>query len=57
VARPSPKVSAERMREWAKSGAEAALKQLRAEIIAIERHFQSWRFHELVTPSDGPQRR
>jgi hypothetical protein len=39
VARQSRKVSAERMREWAKSGAETALKQLRAEIIAIERTF------------------
>jgi len=39
VARPSRTVSAERMREWAISGAEAALKQLRAEIIAIERTF------------------
>ena len=39
MARSSPKVSADRMREWAKSGAEAALKQLRAEIIAIERTF------------------
>ena len=32
-------LSAERMREWAKAGAEAALKQLRAETIAIERTF------------------
>ena len=32
-------LSAERMREWAQAGAEAALKQLRAEIIAIERTF------------------
>jgi hypothetical protein len=33
------RLSAERMREWAKAGAEAALTQLRAEIIAIERTF------------------
>ena len=39
MARRSSKASAERMREWAKSGAEAALKELRAEIIAIERTF------------------
>jgi hypothetical protein len=39
VARPSSRVSAERLREWARSGAEATLKRLRAEIIAIERTF------------------
>jgi len=39
VARPSTRLSTERLREWAKAGAEAALKQLRAEIIAIERTF------------------
>lgn len=33
----STKLSAERVREWARAGADAALKQLRAEIIAIER--------------------
>lgn len=39
MARPSTGLSADRIREWAKAGAEAALKQLRAEIIAIERTF------------------
>jgi hypothetical protein len=39
VAKPSTTLSSERLREWARSGAEAALKQLRAEIIAIERTF------------------
>jgi hypothetical protein len=39
VARPSTRLSAERLREWARAGAEATLKQLRAEIIAIERTF------------------
>lgn len=39
MARPSSRVSAERLREWARSGAEATLKRLRAEIIAIERTF------------------
>jgi len=39
VARPSTRVSTDRLREWARTGAEAALKQLRAEIIAIERTF------------------
>jgi hypothetical protein len=33
------KVSTERLREWAKAGAEATLNRLRAEIIAIERTF------------------
>jgi hypothetical protein len=33
------RLSAERLREFAKAGAEQALKQLRAEIIAIERTF------------------
>ena len=37
--RPSGRVSAERLREWARKGAEATLQQLRAEIIAIERTF------------------
>lgn len=37
--RSSGKVSADRLKEWARDGAEAALKQLRAEIIAIERTF------------------
>ena len=37
--RSSSKLSAERLREWARGGAEAALRQLRAEIIAIERTF------------------
>jgi hypothetical protein len=39
VARPSTRLSAERLREWARAGAEAALKELRSEIIAIERTF------------------
>jgi hypothetical protein len=39
VARPTTRVSTARLREWARAGAEAALKQLRAEIIAIERTF------------------
>src|SRR3989442_2334427 len=46
VARPSTRVSTDRLREWARTGAEAALKQLRAEIIAIERTFA-----ELALPS------
>ena len=33
------RVSANRLREWARAGAEATLKQLRAEIVAIERTF------------------
>ena len=39
MARPSTRLSTDRLREWAKAGAEAALKELRAEIIAIERTF------------------
>jgi hypothetical protein len=39
VPRPPTRLSAERLREWARAGAEATLKQLRAEIIAIERTF------------------
>jgi hypothetical protein len=39
VPRPSTRLSAERLREWARAGAEVTLKQLRAEIIAIERTF------------------
>ena len=39
MARPSTGLSTERLREWARTGAESALKQLRAEIIAIERAF------------------
>lgn len=39
MARPSTRLSAERLREWAKAGAEATLNRLRAEIIAIERTF------------------
>ena len=39
MARTSKGLSAERIREFAKSGAERALNQLRAEIIAIERTF------------------
>jgi hypothetical protein len=39
VAKTSNRLTAERVRELARSGAEALLKQLRAEIIAIERTF------------------
>jgi hypothetical protein len=39
VARPTARMNTDRLREWARAGAEAALKQLRAEIIAIERTF------------------
>ena len=39
MARPSRHLSADRLREWARVGAEATLKQLRAEIVAIERTF------------------
>jgi hypothetical protein len=39
VARPTTGVSTDRLREWARAGAEATLKQLRTEIIAIERTF------------------
>ena len=35
----STAMSAERLREWAKAGAEATLNELRAEMIAIERTF------------------
>lgn len=39
MARPSTALSAARLRELARAGAEATLRQLRAEIIAIERTF------------------
>jgi hypothetical protein len=39
VARRSLRLSAERLGELARAGAETALKQLRAEVIAIERTF------------------
>ena len=39
MARPSARLSTERLKEWARAGAETTLKQLRAEIIAIERTF------------------
>jgi hypothetical protein len=39
VAKSLTGVNTDRLREWAKTGAEATLKQLRAEIIAIERTF------------------
>jgi hypothetical protein len=39
VARPSTKLSTGRLRELARVGAETVLKQLRAEIIAVERTF------------------
>lgn len=39
MARPTTGVSTDRLREWARAGAEATLKQLRTEIIAIERTF------------------
>jgi hypothetical protein len=39
MARPRTSLSAERLRELARTGAEVALKRLRTEIIAIERTF------------------
>ncbi len=39
MARPSKRLSIEQLRELARAGAESALKQLRAEIVAIERTF------------------
>ena len=39
MAKQSTTLSAERLREWARLGAEATLKELRAEMIAIERTF------------------
>jgi hypothetical protein len=39
VAKSSTRLSAERVRELARTGAEALLKQLRAEIVAVERTF------------------
>ena len=39
MAKQSTRLSAERLREWARAGAEATLKELRAEMIAIERTF------------------
>ena len=39
MALPSSKLSTERLRELARVGAETLLKQLRAEIIAVERTF------------------
>jgi hypothetical protein len=39
LAKRQSRVSGQRLREWARAGAEAALKQLRAEITAIERTF------------------
>ena len=39
MAKRSTTMSAERLREWAKAGAEATLNELRAEMIAIERTF------------------
>ena len=39
MAKRSTTLSAERLREWAKAGAEATLNELRAEMIAIERTF------------------
>ena len=38
-----PHITADRLRELARTGAEVALKQLRAEIIAIERAFPELR--------------
>ena len=38
-----PNITADRLRELARTGAEVALKQLRAEIIAIERAFPELR--------------
>ena len=39
MARSFSRIDPNRIREWAKAGAEATLKQLRAEVIAIERTF------------------
>jgi hypothetical protein len=39
VAKPSTRLSADQLRKWARTGAEATLRELRAEIIAIERTF------------------
>lgn len=39
MARSSSRINPDRIREWARAGAEATLKQLRAEVIAIERTF------------------
>ena len=39
MAKSSTRLSAERVRELARTGAEALLKQLRAEIVAVERTF------------------
>jgi len=39
MAKQSTTLSADRLREWARAGAEATLKELRAEMIAIERTF------------------
>jgi hypothetical protein len=39
MAKHSTMLGADRLRNWARAGAEATLKQLRAEIIAIERTF------------------
>jgi len=38
-----PNITADRLRELARTGAEVALKQLRAEVIAIERAFPELR--------------
>ena len=46
MAKGSGGLSAERLRELARTGAEALLKQLRAEIIAIERAFPELRLPE-----------
>ena len=48
MAKRSTALSAERLREWAKAGAEATLNELRAEMIAIERTFP-----ELALPGKG----
>lgn len=39
MARPTTRLSTERLREWARAGAADALRRLRAEIVAIERTF------------------
>jgi len=43
-------LSAEKLKELARAGADEAVKRLRAEIIAIERTFPSWRCRRLVKP-------
>jgi hypothetical protein len=43
---PNPRLTADRLRQLARTGAEVTLKRLRAEIIAIERAFPELRLPE-----------